>query len=178
MNKKLFLTLVVAAAAAGLAYAGSAKVAGVALMKGTAPDSKIQGKVAFEETGDGLKVKADFTGVPAGEHGFHIHEFGSCEDLGKAAGGHYNPLDMHHGHAANDGLKKAHAGDMGNIQAGEDGQASLEVTLPKKLGLVNGKFNVAGRAVILNEKQDDFGQPLGNAGGRIACGLIGITAKP
>jgi Cu-Zn family superoxide dismutase len=128
--------------------------------------------VFFEETKSGLKIKAQIKDAPAGEHGFHVHEFGSCEDSGKAAGSHYNPLKSIHGHAVRGGLKKAHAGDMGNITVNADGTAILEVVLPKAVGLVGGKYNVAGRAVILHEKADDFSQPTGNAGGRIACGVI------
>ena len=60
---------------------------------------------------------------------------------------------------------------MGNIAAGSDGKASLEIVLPK-VTLSAGKMSVAGRAVIVHEKSDDFSQPTGNAGGRIACGAI------
>jgi superoxide dismutase, Cu-Zn family len=149
---------------------------GVARLQPTAKESALTGTVSFEETDDGLKIVAEISGAPAGEHGFHIHEFGSCDDAGKAAGAHYNPLSSPHGHVHKDGPKKAHAGDLGNVTVGEDGKAKLEATLPK-LGLSAGKFNVGGRAVILHEKADDFSQPAGNAGGRIACGIIQITGK-
>ena len=148
---------------------------GVAKIKGTAEGSAISGTVTFEETNKGLKIVAQLAGVPAGEHGFHIHEAGSCDDMGKAAGGHYNPLHHAHGDLVKQGFKKTHAGDMGNITASADGKANLEVILPKQIGLSAGKYNVAGRAVILHEKVDDFGQPTGNAGGRIACGVIIIV---
>lgn len=144
-------------------------------MQGTAPGSRLSGLVSLEETAGGLKVSAKLAGVPAGEHGFHIHEFGSCEDQGKAAGSHFNPAGAPHGHMLRDGPKKAHAGDMGNIAAGADGQAALEIVIPK--AALGGKRGVAGRSVVLHEKADDFGQPTGNASGRIACGIIGITAN-
>jgi Cu-Zn family superoxide dismutase len=145
-------------------------------MKGTAEGSQVGGTVRFEDVKGGLKISAHLTNVPPGNHGFHIHEFGACDDAGKAAGGHYNPLHSIHGMAVKDGVKKAHAGDLGNITADSLGNASLEVTLPKVM-LSGGKYAVAGRAVILHEKADDFGHPLYKDGGRIALDLI-MIAKP
>lgn len=163
---------VFAVASLGLVASGRAET-GTAKVKATAEGSAIEGVVSFQDTKGGLKISARLSGVLPGEHGFHIHEFGSCEDSGKAAGGHYNPLGSPHGHAVKNGMKKAHAGDLGNITADKDGKAWLDVTIPK-LSLAGGKYGVAGRAVILHEKADDFGQPLGNAGGRIGCGVIVI----
>ena len=149
---------------------------GVAAIKGTAPDSTISGTAALVDTPEGLKVSVNVSNVPPGTHGFHIHEFGSCEDTGKAAGGHYNPMNSPHGMIMKDGSKKAHAGDLGNIEIGADGTGKLEAVI-KGVTLSNGKETVGGRAIILHEKADDFGQPVGNAGGRIACGPIVITGK-
>lgn len=165
--------VMIAVSAVALGASFSFSETGVAKIKGTAEGSAISGTVTFQDTHEGLKVSAQLAGVAPGDHGFHIHEFGSCEEAGKAAGGHYNPLRSPHGHVKS-GLKKAHAGDLGNITAGPDGKAFLEVVLPKKIALTGGKYDAAGRAVILHEKADDFGQPLGNAGGRIGCGVIVI----
>ena len=109
--------------------------------------------------------------TPAGKHGIHIHENGSCEEGGMAAGGHFNPLGVPHGFLPRDGYSKAHAGDLGNIDIDDEGKGSLEIFLIG-LSLSEGNKNVAGLAVILHEKEDDFNQPTGNAGGRIACGKI------
>jgi superoxide dismutase, Cu-Zn family len=149
---------------------------GAAKIKGTADGSKLSGTVTVEDTDKGLRVRAALTGVPAGEHGFHIHEFGSCEDAAKAAGSHYNPHGAPHGLATKVGVKKAHAGDLGNITADKSGAAAIEALLPK-LAVASGKHPVAGRAVVIHEKADDFGQPVGNAGGRIGCGVIGVTGN-
>jgi len=167
----------IAVLAAAFAFTSAASAAtGMAKIKGTADGSTIDGTVKFEDTPKGLKVTAEFTGLPPGDHGFHIHENGLCDDAGKAAGSHYNPVKTPHGDVVKDGIHKAHAGDMGNITAGADGKASLEVVIPKvKLG--GGDYTVGGRAVILHEKKDDFGQPVGNAGGRIGCGVIVFTAQ-
>lgn len=149
----------------------------IAIVKGTKEGSAIKGEVKFSDTTQGLKIEADFTNIPdAGKHGFHIHEFGSCENNGKAAGGHFNPEKVKHGLLIRDGSQSAHAGDLGNISINEDGSGSLSTILPG-LSLSGEKNNIAGRAVILHAKEDDFGQPTGNAGSRIGCGTIIITGK-
>lgn len=151
-------------------------VSGTADLKGTAEQSAIKGTAHFEETKEGLHVKAQVMGLPPGLHGFHIHEFGSCDELGKAAGSHYNPQNAPHGHLVKDGPTKAHAGDMGNIKADATGSAWLDMILPG-VTLAGSAASVGGRAVVVHEKADDFGQPVGNAGGRIACGPILITGN-
>jgi Cu-Zn family superoxide dismutase len=149
---------------------------GIAEMKGTAESSTLKGTIHLEDTPDGLKVSAQFIGVPPGLHAFHIHEFGDCSEMGKAAGSHYNPMHMPHGNVLKDGDHKAHVGDMGNITASATGEATLEVTL-HDVSLADGKYTVGGRAIILHEKVDDFSQPTGNAGGRIGCGTIVVTGN-
>jgi len=144
-------------------------------IKGTMPDSPIAGTAIFNETDAGVLVNVDVKNVPnPGKHGFHIHENGDCSDNGKAAGGHYNPMGVTHGHVPTDGLEKAHAGDMGNITIAEDGTGKLEVLLTH-VHLTEYHNNITGLAVILHEKEDDFGQPTGNAGGRIGCGIITLV---
>ena len=154
--------------ATGKANAGTA----VAELKGTAPDSKIKGAVKFTEEKGGVVVLVEVWKVPPGKHGLHIHEKGSCEDGGKAAGGHYNPSGNPHGFAPKDFPLHAHPGDMGNIEVDEEGHGTLKLHMPE-LGLANSaRYNLRHLAVILHEKADDFSQPTGNAGGRIACGVI------
>lgn len=144
---------------------------GVALIKGTQPGSAIEGRATLEETKAGLKIMAQVHGLTPGSHGFHIHEYGDCSDLGRSAGSHFNPMHSPHGDVVKSGMKKAHAGDLGNITADAKGDASIEVVVPK-LSLTGGKYDVAGRSLIVHEKADDFSQPAGNAGGRAACGVI------
>lgn len=136
--------------------------------------SNVEGVVTFTKTGGEVKVVADLTGLTPGEHGFHIHEFGDCSSAdGKAAGGHFNPTNNPHaGHDA----EKRHAGDLGNIEADSAGKAHLELT--DKMMTMSGENSIIGRGVIVHEKVDDLKtQPTGDAGGRVACGVIGI-AKP
>lgn len=157
---------------AGLIWAVPSYAAiGTASIKGTVKDSPVAGSVSFMETNDGLQVEASVADVPPGKHGFHIHEKGDCGDEGKAAGGHFNPGQVDHGFMPKDGAMHAHTGDMGNVEVGADGTGKISVFLPG-VHLVGKDPSVAGLAVILHEKEDDFGQPTGNAGGRIGCGII------
>jgi Cu-Zn family superoxide dismutase len=142
-----------------------------AVLKGTAPDSKITGTVNFTEEKNGLTVIARVANVPPGAHGFHIHAAGNCADKGMAAGGHFNPDKSPHGLYPMDGAMKAHAGDMGNIVIQPDGKGDFSVFMPG-LTLTSGKYAVNGLSIILHEKKDDFSQPTGNAESRIACGII------
>jgi Cu-Zn family superoxide dismutase len=137
---------------------------------------KLSGTVMLEDTPSGLKIDAEITQAPPGQHAFHIHEFGLCDDQGKAAGSHYNPAGHPHGNALKDGIMKAHAGDFGSITVNDSGMGSLHVVVPG-LALSSGQAPVAGRAFILHEKMDDFSQPAGNAGSRIGCGPIVLTGK-
>lgn len=147
---------------------------GKAVMHGTVEGSKISGTAGFTDSAEGLKVSVQVANVPPGKHGFHIHQFGSCGDQGKAAGGHYNPDGVQHGFLPKDGFAAAHAGDFGNLEVAPDGTGTLALTIPG-LHLTADKHAIAGRAVILHENPDDFSQPTGNAGGRIGCGVILIN---
>lgn len=137
--------------------------------------SKVTGTVTFTKTADGVKVVADITGLtPSGKHGFHIHEFGDCSAPdATSAGGHFNPSK--HEHAGPDATNR-HEGDLGNIEADASGKAHLELT--DKMLQLSGPNSIIGRGLIVHEKMDDLKtQPTGNAGARVACGVIGV-AKP
>jgi len=160
---------------------GSANVwadTGKAVIQGTTEGSHVSGRATLKDTPKGLKVTVKVAGVPPGTHGLHIHEQGACGDQGKAAGGHFNPAGAPHGFLPKDGSTKAHAGDMGNIQVSRKGSGKATVVLPGvSLKGTGGTHSVEGRAIIVHEKADDFGQPTGNAGGRIGCGVIQVTGN-
>ena len=139
----------------------------------TADKTKQLGSVVFVQRDGKLNILAEVKGITPGKHGVHIHEKGSCEETGNAAGSHFNPHHTPHGFLPKDGEQAAHVGDMGNIEAGADGSGTLQIDLPE-VYLEGEKNNVLGLTVILHEKEDDFGQPTGNAGGRIGCGIIEI----
>jgi Cu-Zn family superoxide dismutase len=147
---------------------------GVAIINGTAEGSAISGRVDLQDTDEGLWVSASISGAPPGVHGFHIHEFGRCEEGGQAAGNHFNPEGVEHGDLLADGLDNAHAGDLGNLEVGHDGIGTFTRLYPD-LVLSGDVYAVAGRAFILHANPDDFSQPAGNAGARIGCGTIVIT---
>ena len=147
---------------------------GKAVLNPTGPAAGPSGEVFLEDTEGGLRVRAEVRGAVPGKHGFHIHEFGACGDSGNAAGGHYNPAGHSHGNALESGPAAAHAGDLGNIEIGPDGTGRLEALL-SGVKLAGATYTVAGRSFILHEKEDDFGQPTGNAGGRSACGTVVIV---
>jgi superoxide dismutase, Cu-Zn family len=134
--------------------------------------NSVHGVVTFEKVGKGIHVVANLMGLTPGKHGFHIHEFGDISsDDGSSAGGHFNPSGMPHNMPMSE---KRHAGDMGNIEADEKGNAHLDYIDP--VMKLNGKFSIIGHAVIIHEKEDDFKtQPTGNAGARVGHGVIGIA---
>lgn len=135
--------------------------------------NKAEGRVTFTAEGKMVHVHADISGLTPGEHGFHIHEFGVWSEDGMAAGGHYNPTaEKHAGHDTS----KRHIGDLGNITANASGNASLD--LDDEHLSFHGPHSIIGRGLVVHEKADDLKtQPTGNAGGRVAVGVIGV-AKP
>ena len=135
--------------------------------------NKCHGIVRFTEEGGSVKVVADLQGLTPGQkHAMHIHQFGDCSAPdGMSAGGHYNPEGHQHGLPDKD---MRHAGDLGNVQADAQGQAHHELMV-KNISIAGVKNPILGRAVIVHAKPDDGGQPVGNAGGRIACGAIGVA---
>lgn len=138
-------------------------------------NSKVTGIVTFTKVPEGIKVVADIKGLTPGSHGFHIHQFGDCSaPNADSAGGHYNPMGKPHGAPH---MGERHMGDLGNIVADASGTANLQKT--DSVLSVTGVNSIVGHAVIVHEKADDFKtQPTGDAGGRLACGVIGIASIP
>jgi Cu-Zn family superoxide dismutase len=134
--------------------------------------SSVHGTVTFEQVQNGVRVRADISGLTPGKHGFHIHEFGDCSAPdGSSAGGHFNPAGMAHGAPS---AKNRHEGDMGNIEADKDGHATLDYV--DHVMQLTGPESILGRGVIVHAKEDDLKtQPTGNAGPRVACGVIGVA---
>ncbi|WP_333840603.1 superoxide dismutase family protein [Pelomicrobium sp.] len=132
--------------------------------------SGVNGTVHFTQKGDKVLVVAEVKGLKPGPHGFHIHEKGDCSAPdGMSAGGHFNPHGKKHG-GPND--PDRHAGDLGNLVADASGNAKLTLETAD-LSIGSGPGNLLGRSVIVHADPDDFKtQPHGNAGARIACGLI------
>ena len=136
----------------------------------------VKGVVRFVQNGDSVKVTADIEGLsPNGTHAIHIHQYGDCTlPNGKSAGGHYNPEKNPH---SLPGVDQRHAGDLGNLVANSQGKAHYEMTV-SNICVVGHHNPILGRGVIVHAKEDDGGQPTGNAGARLACGVIGIANSP
>ncbi len=152
----------------------SAKVTKTVAVLSPTQGNTAQGVVTFTQEEGGVRVIAKLTGVPKGVHGFHVHEFGDCSAPdATSAGGHFNPTGMAH---AGPTAEKRHIGDLGNITADDKGNATLDY-VDKHLTM-SGAHSIIGYAVILHANPDDLtSQPTGNAGGRIACGVIGVAKQ-
>ena len=107
-----------------------------------------------------------------GEHAIHIHAVGKCEAPFESAGPHFNPGNHKHGMMAGEG----HAGDMPNLHVPQSGELVVEILNPAitlEKGKPNSVFDADGSAVVIHAKADDYkSDPAGNAGERIACGVI------
>lgn len=134
--------------------------------------SNVTGTVTFTKDGDEVQVTADIQNLKPGKHGFHIHEKGDCSAPdASSAGGHFNPFHQHHGGPA---TAERHVGDLGNIEGDASGKIHFE--WKGKMSL-SGANSVIGKSVVVHEKEDDLkSDPAGNAGARIACGVI-VAAK-
>jgi len=137
--------------------------------------SKTKGTISFKEVEGGVEVTANVEGLSPGDHAWHVHEKGDCSAPdATSAGGHFNPSG--HKHGAPDAAEH-HEGDFGNLTAGKDGKATKTFVM-KGITLGEGNTSIAGKGFIVHEKADDFKtQPTGNAGGRIACGVITLKAS-
>ena len=136
-------------------------------------DSKKQevGQMFLRPVDGGVQVYGKIMNLQPGKTvALHIHETGSCADMGKAAGGHFNPDNKPHSHPDD---MNGHAGDLPNITANEDGVATINYVNKKISAAETGKYSVNRLAFIVHANADDYkSQPAGNAGDRIACGII------
>jgi len=137
-------------------------------------DGKDVGTATLTQTPDGVRIAIAVKGLPPGEHAFHVHAVGKCEAPGfTSAGPHFNPENKKHGKLNHEGH---HAGDMDNVSIPANGNLTLtvvnkDITLDK--GKPNSVFQAAGTTLVVHANKDDYmTDPAGNAGDRIACGVI------
>lgn len=141
----------------------------------SASGSRVSGKLTLAPMGDGVHISGEVGGLPPNaQSGFHVHEKGDCSAVdATSAGAHFNPAASQHGRAS---TAMHHAGDMDNIVSDASGVAKVNVHL-RGVTLGGGAANdIANRAVIVHAAPDDYQtQPTGNAGARVACGVIKVT---
>jgi len=133
--------------------------------------SSVTGNLALRDSSAGLRITGEVRGLkPDSEHGFHVHEKGDCSAPdASSAGGHFNPAGAPHGRM---GAGAHHAGDMPNIKADARGVAKVDQTVAG-VTLAAGPNGAAGRALVVHRDPDDYSsQPAGNAGPRVACGVV------
>jgi Cu-Zn family superoxide dismutase len=169
----LVRSLAIAGLLAGCAASGPPPLHATAMLESRS-GSSVTGRVELSEAHGQVRALVELTGLaPNSEHGFHIHDKGDCSAAdASSAGGHYNPSGAAHGHA---GIAPHHAGDLPSLTADAAGTVRADVLLDG-VTLAPGPVSVVGRSVVVHRDRDDFTtQPAGNAGPRIACGVI--TAK-
>lgn len=134
--------------------------------------SKASGTILLTTDQEGMDMEVDMKNVSPGAHGIHIHENGDCSAPdASSAGGHFNPISKQHGAPE---IVDSHAGDLGNVTADKKKKVAFKGIVKPASALQDFDWNeFAGKAVILHANPDDLtSQPVGNAGGRIACGII------
>lgn len=124
-----------------------------------------------------VTIQGEIKGLTPGLHGFHVHEFGDNTNGCTSAGAHFNPYGKSHGAPCDE---ERHIGDLGNVEAGADGIAKINIT--DSVINLSGPNSILGRSMVVHADRDDLGlgghelsKTTGNAGGRLACGVIGIT---
>ena len=162
----------------------------ICVLTNTIKDS-IKGTIEFKEISNKIEIIVSIEGLSPGYHGFHIHEAGDLTQSCKSACAHFNPEGKNHGGPTD---KERHVGDLGNIYADKNGKVKQKI-YDNKIKL-SGKNSIIGRCVVIHEKADDLGKggldskgniinkkiyseslKTGNAGSRIACGVIGYSSK-
>ena len=163
-------------------FATATMIAGLAVSCAAQDKVKVQMKDAQGKSvgtltvmahGDGAHITGQVRNLPQGGHAIHIHEAGTCTapDF-KSAGAHFNPAAKKHGDLNPEGK---HAGDLPNITVGSNGRAKIDVMVHgvTMAAGANSLLKPGGTAVVIHAKEDDRKtDPAGNAGDRIACGVI------
>lgn len=123
-----------------------------------------------------VQVSGTISGLAPGEHGIHVHENGDCSAPdASSAGPHFNPTGAMHG-GPDAGMDQRHVGDLGNIQAGADSTAAVQIT--DNVITFEGTNSIIGKALVVHETADDLTtDPSGNSGARLACGVIQMEGQ-
>lgn len=169
MRQALLLMTIAGCSLAGCATLPPAPTASASLE--SRAGSSVAGHLALTERKGVVHARLDLHGLaPGSEHGLHVHDKGDCSAAdATSAGGHFNPGGAVHGRA---GSTPHHAGDAPSVVADAKGEVHVELVL-EGVTLAVGPLSIVGRSVVVHRDRDDYtSQPAGNAGARIACGVI------
>lgn len=170
--KRIIATAVLAGIASGCAGPAEQQQATATATLEPRSGSQVHGTVTFTQVGpDIVRVTGSFSGHVKGAKGFHIHEKGDCSDArAMSTGGHFNPVKHKHGGPYE---PQRHAGDLGNLTFNDKGTATVNFVVGGISVSRDQPDGIIGRAVIVHMDVDDYKtDPTGNAGGRVACGVI------
>lgn len=132
--------------------------------------SKVEGTLIFKEYAPKVHVTGEVRGLTPGKHGIHVHTNGNCDSPdAMSAGGHYSPYGGRHNMPTS---ADRHLGDLGNIFAGSDGVANVDLVVEGMTLALIGTNSIIDRAIVIDANEDDFTDPTGNSGSRVACGVI------
>jgi Cu-Zn family superoxide dismutase len=150
----------------------TAEVARAVIVLTPIGQSGVTGTVFFTRQGDAVQIHGAVSGLEPGLHGLHVHQYGDLTDKaqGKSAGDHFNPTGQPHGRPQD---AHHHVGDFGNIEADANGIAKFSLKAPHIV--LEGPEGIVGRSLVVHAKADKFTQPAGDAGDRVAFGVIGIA---
>jgi Cu-Zn family superoxide dismutase len=171
--KNLFLALLLVLGVGIVRADDTTKIAASPLMAmcslSPASNSQVKGWVKFTQMKGYVKIEGEIMGLTPGKHGFHVHEKGDCSSPdATSAGGHFNPTNKDHGSPSS---KDRHVGDLGNITANKNGVA--KISFKDNVIRLSGENSILDRSLIVHGDRDDLkSQPTGNAGKRVACGVI------
>jgi len=132
--------------------------------------SKVEGTLRFKEYAPKVHITGEVRGLTPGKHGMHVHTNGNCDSPdAMSAGSHYSPYGGRHNTPAS---PDRHLGDLGNIVAGPDGVAHVDLVVEGMTLALIGTHSIIDRALVIHANEDDFSDPAGNSGPRVACGII------
>lgn len=157
-----------------LTATGAATPAAARVQLESRSNSTAVGELEFSASDGSVSITGELAGLtPGKEHAFHVHEVGDCSAPdATSAGSHFNPAGAPHG-PPTVAPNERHVGDMPNLLADAQGRATVTASIMGATLRDGGPNDLIGRAVIVHADRDDYvTQPTGNAGGRIACGVI------